>query len=559
MKKIFWCLGCCLNLLSLTVQSSRLLATTILEPVKVDSPRGDVPLREVGTSIPEGIPLQQGKGQVMAQQAPIPATTLEDRVTSVSELRDVQPTDWAFQALRSLIERYQISINYPDATFRGNRAMTRYEYAAALNMALDRINELIEVGLSTQMSREDLLVWQRLQDEFAGELAFLRGRIDSLEVRTAQLEANQFSTTTTLNGWILFAATEGGFTGDRLIDPTGALITNDDPQATVVARATFDLDTSFSGTDLLKMRIEGGTGGVNDNAAGVLEPNFGSIIDYSIKPPTDGEFVLGRMYYSFLPLKDLRVDIGPGIVATDYVDTNTYANICFFDFSTLALINNYILFPVFGFGGGAVIRWNPGDGPFTLRTLYLAPGANDPGEGTIGFGLAAFTELLYPGEEGELGLFGDFDQSMVELEFAPSTNFVLRLQYSGGELFDKRFDVFGANLELTLGQKLGIFGRYGYGSYDETVYGDIKPNYWMAGFSLRDLFRSGDFASIAAVQPFIANELGNATQTNWEALYNFPFNDHIRLTPTVQVITNSSNQDDNDTIVTGTLRMVFSF
>lgn len=521
MKNVFWCLGCGLNLLSLAIQSS------------------------VSSAI--------------AQQPPIPATTLEGQVRSVRELRDIQPTDWAFQALQSLIERYQIYINYPDATFRGNRAMTRYEYAAALNMALDRINELIEAGISTQMSREDLLVLQRLQEDFAGELAFLRGRVDALEARTTELEANQFSTTTTLDGWVLFAVTEGGFSGDRLIDPTGALITNDDPQATVIARATFDLNTSFTGTDLLKMRIEAGTGGVNDNAAGVLEPNFGSIIDYSIKPPTDGEFVLGRMYYSFSPLKDLRLDIGPSIVATDYIDTNSYANLCFFDFSTLALINNYILFPVFGAGGGAIVRWNPGDGPFTLRTLYIAPGANDPGEGTIGFGLAAFIDLLYPGEEGELGLFGDFSQSMVEVEFAPSDNVVLRLQYSGGELFDKRFDVLGANLEVTLGQKLGIFGRYGYGNYDDTVYGDIKPNYWMAGFSLRDLFRLGDFASIAAVQPFIANELGNATQTNWEALYNFPVNDHIRITPLVQVITNSSNQNDNDTIVTGTVRMVFSF
>jgi len=37
-----------------------------------------------------------------------------------------------------------------------------------------------------------------MQEEFAAELATLRGRVDTLEARSAELEANQFSTTTKL-------------------------------------------------------------------------------------------------------------------------------------------------------------------------------------------------------------------------------------------------------------------------------------------------------------------------------------------------------------------------
>ncbi|OWY66980.1 hypothetical protein B7486_33615 [cyanobacterium TDX16] len=48
------------------------------------------------------------------------------QVTSVSQLSDVQPTDWAFQALQSLVERYGCIAGYPDGTYRGNRALTRY-------------------------------------------------------------------------------------------------------------------------------------------------------------------------------------------------------------------------------------------------------------------------------------------------------------------------------------------------------------------------------------------------------------------------------------------------
>lgn len=65
------------------------------------------------------------------------------QVTSVSQLSDVQPTDWAFQALQSLVERYGCIAGYPNGSFQGNRAMTRYEFAAGLNACLNRVNELI--------------------------------------------------------------------------------------------------------------------------------------------------------------------------------------------------------------------------------------------------------------------------------------------------------------------------------------------------------------------------------------------------------------------------------
>ena len=72
----------------------------------------------------------------------------QGQVTSVTQLSDVQPTDWAFQALQSLVERYACIAGYPDSTYRGDRAMTRYEFAAGLNACLDRITELIASSLS---------------------------------------------------------------------------------------------------------------------------------------------------------------------------------------------------------------------------------------------------------------------------------------------------------------------------------------------------------------------------------------------------------------------------
>ena len=127
-----------------------------------------------------------------------------DQVTSVSQLTDVKPTDWAFQALQSLVERYGCIVGYPDRTFRGNQALSRYEFAAGLNACMDRISELIAASTADLVKREDLLAVQRLQEEFAAELAAIRGTIDQLEVRTATLERQQFSATTKLTGEVIF-------------------------------------------------------------------------------------------------------------------------------------------------------------------------------------------------------------------------------------------------------------------------------------------------------------------------------------------------------------------
>jgi porin len=81
----------------------------------------------------------------------------------------------------------------------------------------------------------------------------------------------------------------------------------------------------------------------------------------------------------------------------------------------------------------------------------------------------------------------------------------------------------------------------------------------MAGVAFPDLLKQGALAGIAVGQPFIEGNIGNATQTNFEAFYNLPINDNIRVTPLIQVITNAANQDTNGTIMTGTVRIVFSF
>ncbi|QNI53872.1 putative porin/ P stress induced [Synechococcus sp. BIOS-E4-1] len=44
-----------------------------------------------------------------------------EQVTSITQFSDVDPTDWAYQALSNLIERYGCVAGYPNGTYRGNR------------------------------------------------------------------------------------------------------------------------------------------------------------------------------------------------------------------------------------------------------------------------------------------------------------------------------------------------------------------------------------------------------------------------------------------------------
>ena len=88
-----------------------------------------------------------------------------EQVTSVSQLSDVQPTDWAYQALSNLVERYGCVAGYPNGTYGGGKAMTRFEAAALLNACLDRVSEVTDEI-------------KRLQAEFTSELAVIRGRVE---------------------------------------------------------------------------------------------------------------------------------------------------------------------------------------------------------------------------------------------------------------------------------------------------------------------------------------------------------------------------------------------
>ncbi len=499
-----------------------------------------------------------------AQTAPKPLVVaasepadLWQPITSVDQLSDVSPTSRSFVALRSLIEQYQCISVDGAVQWRSDRPLPRQEFAVVLETCLSHLYSTVVIN---ELTSESSAAVQRLQEEFATELAALQRQVGRLEAQLTTLEPQQFSTTSRLSGQAIVAISAGGFAGDRIVSPRGAVVTRDQPNPTALYRFSLDLNTSFSGTDLLKLRLLAASPGTNDNAAGFLEPNLGSTLDFAV--PGTEQISVARLYYTFAPTADLSVTVGARMVASDFVDKNRYANVGFRDFSTQSLVNNFLLLPRPG-GAGAAIDWRPNQGALSLRAAYIASsGAGSLLGNQQFFGGGGLNDIrLFPSGGGGSrgGLFGDPYQGVVEVEYRPTRSLSLRLQYGGGSVLGSNFQAVGANFDWAITPKVGVFGRYGYASYPDTTVGDIRPSYWSAGVSFQDLFTTGDLSGIGIAQPFLGTDIGDATQTNLEAFYNFPLSQNVRITSLIQVIANPANQNSNGAIVTGAIRTVFTF
>ncbi|MFB2880987.1 iron uptake porin [Floridanema aerugineum] len=488
------------------------------------------------------------------------------QVTSVSQLSDVQPTDWAFQALQSLVERYGCIEGYPDRTYRGNRAMTRYEFAAGLNACLNRISELIAASTADLVRKEDLFSLQKLQEQFANELAQLRGRIDSLENRVTQIEANQFSTTTKLVGdsiWLI-----GDTFGNRA-NNTRAPDTKDETNVFFAQRTRLDFQTSFSGKDLLSTRLQ-----INNipNLAATTGTNMTRIGPDS--PNNDTQVRLDRLMYRFAVGKAV-IFIGPKGLSLDTLaptinplfDTAISAGVSAFG------LRNPTVYRAFD-GAGAGIAY-PLSSQFRVNLGYIA----DAGQA--------------PNPADSRGLFNGSFAAIGQLTFSPSRQLDLGLTYtrkyfttgsvgvtSGtGSFFANRpfgqnpttSDNFGFQFTWRLTPKFNLGGWFGY-TIAHQVKGEENEATILNGainFGFPDLFVKGNLGGvIVGVPPKVTSNdfLVNGKQAedpdtslHIEAFYRYRINNNISVTPIVYVITKPDHNDVNQPIWVGILRTSFTF
>ncbi|MGA7953191.1 MAG: DUF2808 domain-containing protein [Gloeobacterales cyanobacterium] len=130
---------------------------------------------------PASTPIQEKAGETFPLQVPSffnPEAIPKISQATLSQENKVVPGSWAYQSLKSLQDR-GILKGYPNGAFQGDRSLTRDEFAAGLNTALEKTLESFAAG--ERVNRDDLLALQQLQRDFKAELAALKNRVSALE------------------------------------------------------------------------------------------------------------------------------------------------------------------------------------------------------------------------------------------------------------------------------------------------------------------------------------------------------------------------------------------
>jgi hypothetical protein len=539
----------------------------------------------------------------LEKEATTPTPTMA-QVTSVSELRDLSPGDWAYEALRSLVERYGCIVGYPNQTYRGQQSLSRYEFAAGLNACSNEIERLI--AQSETIAREDLETLQRLAQEFDAELATLGTRVDNLEGRVAFLEDNQFSTTTKLTGSTWFNLTgafsdglvraERGVANSPFVPPVRDPITNqpsvferDDPQITFSYYTWLTFNTSFTGRDALVTQLVTGNGNSPANqlvSAGFFNTWGTPFLDQSgaLEP---NSVAIRELFYSFPIGESLQIAVGPRLNFYRYFDSNRFT--FFLTGATSFNSNGSTLSNTIDRGSGAVVTWNISE-QLKLTAAYL-------GQSTE-FVSGAFNTASNP----EFGIFNPTNTISGELAFSPSENFNLRFLYTrsnirafngliggtaaepipygfvddgfGGAINNATADAFVVNFDWLITNQFGIFGRYSYGSTDIdpvdplVTGGNLNVQSFQFGLGFLDFLKEGSLGVISFVVPFdyldgrefLLSGGGNgATQYELEASYHYPVTDNVAIIPAFYFIWNPNNFDDNPMVFVSNFRAQFSF
>ncbi len=479
------------------------------------------------------------------------------QVTSVSQLSDVQPTDWAFVALQSLVERYGCIAGYPNGTYRGNRALTRYEFAAGLNACLDRVNELIATATADIVSQQDLATLERLQSEFSAELATLRGRVDALEARTAELEANQFSTTTKLQGEVAF--TFAGADGD---DVDTEFVFND--------RIRLQLVSSFTGKDKLFTRLTAGN--IGNSFATEIGTNEGR---FAHDGPDGNDIVLDRLHYVF-PLGDnLKVTTMASLGAHHFYADVFNSGLNTGGGATGALSRFAERNPIYRLGiarstTGVGFSYKLGDA-IKVEGGYLAKNGSDPDEkaGLFNGNYSALGQIVFqPVKKFKLGLtyVNGYDPGDGTFAFGGTgTDFANNL-LPGTEERQIISNSYGVQAQLDLSSKFSIRGWGSYTDVDFNGGGDAEIWNYAVAFVFPDLGKKGSLAAIiAGAEPYAGDisprpaDFENDTPIHIEALYRYPINDNISITPGIIWLQSRDQNEDNEDVFIGALRTTFTF
>jgi hypothetical protein len=492
------------------------------------------------------------------------------QVTSVSELRDVSPQDWAYEALKSLVERYGCIVGYPDRTFRGDRSLSRWEFAAGLNACMNTIERLLQENVA--VLREDLDKLKALAQNFETELNALGTKIDNLEARTAYLEDHAFSTTTKLNG-VTVLGLVGVAAGEK---DQGQETISKNP--TLGYRNRLELSTSFTGEDLLFTRLS--TGNQTDlfDETGTFQSSLG------FAQSQNNEVGIEKTFYTFPATENITLGIyGTGGAFDDF---NRILNVLDGDGNSGSIslfgTRSSIYYGGEGAGLGMQSQW----GDFSFSGGYLAPDANNSsqGKGVFNGAYAAIAQVGYVSpDQKNTGVMLTYRHGYNTLDTevgSQRSNFQFFVEDQLGQSVPIVSNSYGLEFSLGLADRFVLAGWGGYtraltlsSLEGQLNQGSLDIWDWAVTLAFPDAFQEGNLGGIVlGMQPWVtssnvilntANGPVSAADRNnsfyIEAFYQYAVNDNIQITPGIMIITAPDNDTRNSSLVIGTIRTTFTF
>lgn len=489
-----------------------------------------------------------------------------NQVNSVFQLRDVSPGDWAFEALRNLVERYGCIAGYPDGTYRGNRALTRYEFAAGLNACLQQIERLIAASGGGEVTREDLATLQRLTQEFEAELATLGTRVDNLEGRVGFLEDNQFSTTTKLSGSVVFFGTAAF--GDNDHDGNLAGV-NTDSNPGFVYDAVLDFEASFTGRDELKVSLQSANfGDFGDGGTGVGDAGLDNAED------TGNSFEMEDLIYSFPLGQNIQVEIG----ALDFDPDSAFD----YSYGSGATLSDFTIDGEEAISDGTGAEDDVGISTNIALSDRLSFGvgyttndsnATDP---TVGLfeDYSIATGLNYSGDNFDIGLAYNYTETVGEDTILADTLDAIGGAGTAAAFNETTQNAIGARGAFRIGSRTEVGGFVEYidlAFEDSTTGTEFDTDGWSFGANVAffDIGKEGSTLGLAFASraQFEDAEVSGAPDVDlqedrtWigEVSYDFPVNDNVSITPGLIAIFNPNRDSDNNNIYVGVIRTTFSF
>ena len=460
------------------------------------------------------------------------------QITPVWQLSDIQPTDWQFQVLESLDQRYGCLAEYPDRGDRTNRTLTRSEFAARLQVCLNHIPKKVR----------ELAELQGLIKGFAAELARRRDSIERLE----RIDIKPFDPTTTLQGEVLFAISY--LAGKTQADGSEEDI---DPTFTVGNKISLDIDTSFTGEDRLRVSLEA------KNAPEFEDVTGTEMARLDLDGQDENELELDKVEYRFSLGKNAKVYISAkgGGLGTPTRKVNLAPNAAISKFGD----GN----PIYDLGGDAGVGWLYELGEIATFSLgYAADDANELDSG-IGAEYGAIAQLtLNPNDN--LGIAFAYVHSYNIIDTGTGSD-------RANDPFDDQSDHIKANsyaldISVRLSPKLILGGWMGWTQATAlNLPGDPQADIFNYALTLAfpDLGKPGNLGGMVIGQPpkvinntfQIEDQDYNDKDTAWhlEVFYTLRANDNISITPGLLIIFNPEHDFSHDLIYVGTILTIFSF